>query len=408
MPSESAVSLNRASARAAEDQTVFAVLFALSFSHLMNDTVQSLVPSVYPILKTSFRLDFGQIGLITLAFQLTASFLQPVVGWMTDKRPAPYSLAVGMAFSLCGLILLSRAPNYGTILASAALIGVGSSIFHPEASRIARVSSGGRHGFAQSVFQVGGYWGSALGPLLAAFVVVPYGQHSIGWFALIAFVGIVTLAGVGLWYHRHLAGGPKGARESTAPVALPRRTVGFAVAILLVLIFSKFVYMASLSSYYTFYLIHKFGVGVQTAQYFLFAFLMATAVGTFFGGPIGDRFGRRVVIWGSILGVLPFTLAMPYLNLPMTGIVAVLIGLILSSAFPAIVVFAQELMPARIGTVTGLFFGFAFGMGGLGAAVLGALADRTSITTVYEITAFLPAIGLLAWFLPRMERLKQG
>ncbi len=391
-------------ARSAEDQTVLAVLFALSFSHLVNDTVQSLVPSVYPILKSSFRLDFGQIGLITLAFQMTASFLQPVVGWVTDKRPAPYSLAVGMAFSLCGLVLLSRAPNYGTILAAAALIGVGSSVFHPEASRIARAASGGRHGFAQSIFQVGGYWGGALGPLLAALIVVPYGQHSIRWFAFIALVGIATLSAVGMWYHRHLAARSKVARKATVPVVLPRRTVALAVAILLVLIFSKFVYMASLTSYYTFYLIHKFGVGVQTAQYFLFAFLMATAVGTFFGGPIGDRFGRRVVIWGSIVGVLPLTLAMPYLSLPMTGVVAVLIGLILSSAFPAIVVFAQELMPARIGTVTGLFFGFAFGMGGLGAALLGELADWTSITTVYRLTAFLPAIGLLAWFLPRMER----
>ena len=390
--------------RSAEDQTVFAILFALSFSHLVNDTVQSLVPSIYPILKTSFGLDFGQIGLITLAFQLTASFLQPVVGWMTDKRPAPYSLAVGMAFSLCGLVLLSRAPNYGMILVAAALVGVGSSIFHPEASRIARAASGGRHGFAQSLFQVGGYWGAALGPLLAAFIVVPHGQHSIAWFASIALVGIVTLSSVGVWYHRHLAARRNIARKAVAVSPLPRRTVAFAVAILLVLIFSKFVYMASLSSYYTFYLIHKFGVGVQTAQYFLFAFLMATAVGTFFGGPIGDRFGRRVVIWGSILGVLPLTLLMPYLNLPLTGIVAVLIGLILSSAFPAIIVFAQDLMPARIGTVTGLFFGFAFGMGGLGAALLGQLADWTDIVTVYKVTAFLPAIGLLAWFLPQLER----
>ena len=390
-------------AKTTEEQTVFAILFALSFSHLVNDTVQSLVPSIYPILKTSFDLDFGQVGLITLAFQLTASFLQPVVGWLTDKRPAPFSLAIGMGFSLCGLILLSRAPNYPTILAAAALVGVGSSIFHPEASRIARAASGGRFGFAQSLIQVGGYWGAALGQLLAAFIVVPHGQRSIGWFAAVALVGIATLTIIGGWYHRHLAA-PRKARRTAPSVALPRRAVAFAVTILLVLIFSKFVYMASLSSYYTFYLIHKFGVGVQTAQYFLFAFLMATAVGTFFGGPIGDRFGRRVVIWGSILGVLPLTLTMPYLNLPLTGVCAVLIGLVLSSAFPAIIVFAQELMPARIGTVTGLFFGFAFGMGGLGAALLGELADWTSITTVYRLTAFLPAIGLLAWFLPRMER----
>ena len=360
--------------RSADEQAVLAILFALSFSHLVNDTIQSLVPSVYPILKTSYHLDFGQIGLITLAFQLTASFLQPVVGFVTDKRPAPFSLAVGMAFSLCGLVLLSRAPSYSIILVAAALVGVGSSIFHPEASRIARAASGGRYGFAQSLFQVGGYWGAALGPLLAAFIV------------------------------RHLAGRRGIARKAVVASPLPSRTVAFTIGILLVLIFSKFVYMASLSSYYTFYLIHKFGVGVQTAQLFLFAFLMATAVGTFFGGPIGDRYGRRLVIWGSILGVLPLTLAMPYLNLPLTGGCAVLIGLVLSSAFPAIVVFAQELMPGRIGTVPGLFFGFAFGMGGLGAAVLGELADATSITTVYRLTAFLPAIGLLAWFLPRLER----
>ena len=387
-----------------EEGAVLAILLALSFSHLVNDTIQSLVPSVYPILKASYHLDFGQIGLITLAFQLTASFLQPVVGLVTDRRPAPFSLAVGMAFSLCGLVLLARAPSYHVILAAAALVGVGSSIFHPEASRIARAASGGRYGFAQSVFQVGGYWGAALGPLLAAFIVVPHGQHAIGWFAGIALVGIVTLATIGQWYARHLAARHGTARKAVAASPLAGRTVAFTIAILLVLSFSKFVYMASLSSYYTFYLIHKFGVGVQTAQLFLFAFLMATAVGTFFGGPIGDRYGRRLVIWGSILGVLPLTLAMPYLNLPLTGACAVLIGLVLSSAFPAIVVFAQELMPGRIGTVTGLFFGFAFGMGGLGAAVLGELADATSITTVYRLTAFLPAIGLLAWFLPRLER----
>ena len=391
------------SCAASEERTVFAILFALSFSHLVNDTIQSLVPSVYPILKSSFKLDFGQIGLITLAFQMTASFLQPVVGYLTDKRPSPYSLAVGMAFSLCGLIMLSRAPNFGIILVSAALIGVGSSIFHPEASRIARAASGGRYGFAQSLFQVGGYWGAALGPLLAAFIVVPHGQHSIGWFSAVAFIGIVTLAMIGHWYAGHLVARSGKARKVAAPIDLPRRTVVLTIVVLLALIFSKFVYMASLSSYFTFYLIHKFGVGVQTAQLFLFAFLMSTAIGTFIGGPVGDRYGRRAVIWGSILGVLPLTLVMPYLNLPLTGVLVVLIGLILSSAFPAIIVFAQELLPARIGTVTGLFFGFAFGMGGLGAAVLGELADHTSITLVYRLTAFLPAIGLLAWFLPRLK-----
>ena len=386
-----------------EEGAVMAVLFALSFSHLVNDTVQSLVPSVYPILKASYHLDFGQIGFITLAFQMTASFLQPFVGIVTDRRPAPFSLAIGMVFSLCGLVLLSRAPSYHVILVAAALVGVGSSIFHPEASRIARAASGGRYGFAQSLFQVGGYWGAALGPLLAAFIVVPRGHHAIGWFAGIALVGIATLFAIGVWYSRYLAARRSMARRPIAGSPLGRRTVVLATAVLLVLIFSKFVYMASLSSYYTFYLIHKFGVGVQTAQLFLFAFLMATAIGTFFGGPIGDRYGRRVVIWGSIVGVLPLTLAMPYLNLPLTGICAVLIGLVLSSAFPAIIVFAQELMPRRIGMVTGLFFGFAFGMGGLGAAVLGQLADATSITTVYRVTAFLPVIGLMACFLPQLE-----
>ena len=389
---------------ASDEQMVLAILLALSTSHLINDTIQSLVPSVYPILKDSFGLDFGQIGLITLAFQLTASFLQPVVGFLTDKKASPYSLAVGMAFSLCGLILLSRAPNFATIIVSAALIGIGSAVFHPEASRIARAASGGRHGFAQSLFQVGGYSGAAIGPLLAAFIVVPRGQHSIAYFSSIAFIGIIVLAVIGHWYNGHLVARRRSNRVETARVApLSRRATAQTVGILLLLIFSKFVYMASLSSYFTFYLIHKFHVSVQTAQLCLFAFLGATAVGTFFGGPIGDRFGRRAVIWGSILGVLPLTLLMPYVNLPLTAILAVLIGLILSSAFPAIIVFAQELMPARLGTVTGLFFGFAFGMGGLGAAMLGELADRTSITTVYQLTAFLPVIGLLAWFLPRLQ-----
>ena len=407
MSARAELEIDQAAGRAAEDQTVMAILIALSFSHLVNDTIQSLVPSVYPILKTSFGLDFGQIGLITLAFQLTASFLQPFVGALTDRRPSPYSLALGMAFSLVGLLLLSRAASFHVILISAALIGVGSSVFHPEASRIARAASGGRYGFAQSLFQVGGYWGAAIGPLLAAFIVVPHGQRSIGWFTPIAFVGIVTLSMIGNWYARNVLGRNVRKPAVASSVGLPRRKIAVTIAILLALIFSKFFYMASLSSYFTFFLIQKFGVSVQTAQLFLFAFLMATAVGTFFGGPIGDRFGRRTVIWGSILGVLPLTLAMPYMNLPLTGVVVVLIGLILSSAFPAIIVFAQELLPGRIGMVTGLFFGFAFGMGGLGAAILGELADHTSITFVYRLTAFLPAIGLLAWFLPRLGQLRR-
>lgn len=385
-----------------EDQAILAILLALSFSHLINDAIQSLLPSIYPMLKEDFRLDFGQIGLITLAFQMTASILQPVVGIVTDKRTSPYSLALAMAFSLAGLVMLSRAPNFPMLLVSAALVGVGSSIFHPDASRIARAASGGRHGFAQSLFQVGGYWGAALGPLLAAFVVIPHGQHAIAWLAVLAFVGIVTLAIIGNWYAAHLAARRTAARPAIPTATLPRKTVAVAITVLLALVFSKFVYIASLSSYYTFYLIHKFGVSVQTAQLFLFAFLMSTAVGTFFGGPIGDRFGRRTVIWGSILGVLPLTLAMPHLNLALTGIDAVLIGLVLSSAFPAMIVFAQELLPGRVGAVSGLFFGFAFGTAGLGAALLGKVADHTSIATVYQLTAFLPAIGLLAYFLPRI------
>jgi FSR family fosmidomycin resistance protein-like MFS transporter len=391
-----------------EEQVVIAVLLALSGSHMINDTIQSLVPSVYPILKASFGLDFGQIGLITLAFQITASILQPVVGFVTDKRPSPYSLAVGMTFSLCGLVMLSRAPTFTMLIVSASMIGLGSSIFHPEASRIARAASGGQHGLAQSLFQVGGYGGAALGPLLAAFIVVPRGQGSIGWFAVIACVGIVTLAIVGHWYSGKLIAKTAKQRVTTTDPVLPTATVVLAIAILLLLIFSKFVYMASLSSYFTFYLIQKFAVSVQTAQLFLFAFLLATAIGTFFGGVIGDRFGRRVVIWVSILGVLPLTLAMPYLDLTLTGMDAVAIGLILSSAFPAIIVFAQDLLPGRIGTVTGLFFGFAFGVAGLGAAALGALADHAGIAFVYRLTAGLPAIGLLAYFLPNPARAQPG
>jgi FSR family fosmidomycin resistance protein-like MFS transporter len=378
-------------------------LLAISFSHLLNDIIQSLVPAIYPVLKTSFALDFGQIGLITLAFQLTASLFQPFVGLYTDKYPRPYSLAIGMGFSLGGLLLLSVAPNFGVLLLAAALIGVGSSVFHPEASRVARMASGGQHGLAQSLFQVGGTAGAALGPLLAAFIVVPHGQHSLAWFSIVALLAMIVLTGIGQWYGRTLAA--TRAKPRTAahpPLGLSRTKVVVTISILLMLVFSKFFYTASISSYYTFYLIQKFGLSVQEAQIFLFLFLGAMALGTFLGGPIGDRIGRRYVIWASILGVLPFTLALPYAGLVATGVLSVIIGLILSSAFAAILVYAQELLPGKVGTVAGLFFGFAFGMGGLGAAALGELADMTSITFVYRICAFLPALGLFAYFLPRL------
>ncbi len=389
--------------RRPEDTTLFAILIAISFSHLLNDVIQSLVPAIYPVLKTSFDLDFGQIGLITLAFQLTASLLQPFVGLFTDKRPSPYSLAIGMGFSLAGLLLLSVAPNFGVLILAAALIGVGSSVFHPEASRVARMASGGQHGLAQSIFQVGGTAGAAIGPLLAAFIVVPHGQHSLAWFSSVALIAMIVLTVIGQWYGRSIAAARAKPRAVSLPVAtLPHRKIAISIGILLVLIFSKYFYIASLSSYYTFYLIQKFQLSVQEAQVFLFLFLGAMALGTFLGGPIGDRIGRRYVIWGSILGVLPFTLVLPYANLWMTGVLSVLIGLILSSAFAAILVYATELMPGKVGTVAGLFFGFAFGMGGLGAAVLGVLADHTSITFVYRLCAFLPALGLFAYFLPRL------
>ncbi len=386
-----------------EDTTLFAILLAISFSHLLNDIIQSLVPAIYPVLKTSFALDFGQIGLITLAFQLTASLLQPFIGLFTDKRPSPYSLAIGMGFSLGGLLLLSVAPNFIALLIAAALVGIGSSVFHPEASRVARMASGGQHGLAQSLFQVGGTAGAALGPLLAAFIVVPHGQHSLAWFSSVALVAMVVLTGIGQWYGRTISAARARPRPAAEPaLGLTRGRIVITISILLVLIFSKFFYTASISSYYTFYLIQRFNLSVQEAQLFLFLFLGAMALGTFLGGPIGDRIGRRYVIWASILGVLPFTLTLPHVGLVATGVLSVVIGLILSSAFAAILVYAQELLPGKVGTVAGLFFGFAFGMGGLGAAALGELADMTSITFVYNVCAFLPALGLFAYFLPRL------
>ncbi len=378
------------------------VLYAVSLSHGLNDVIQSLVPAIYPVLKSEFKLDFGQIGLITLTFQMTASVLQPLVGLYTDHRPRPFSLAGGMGFTLVGLLLLAFAPSFGIILAAAALIGIGSAIFHPDSSRVARLASGGRHGFAQSLFQLGGSIGSAAGPLLAAFIVVPRGQASIAYFSIVALVAIMILGRVGRWYRAHLAA-PK--KFANAAVALPfsRRKVGFSITILMVLVFSKHFYLASISSYYPFYLMSKFGLDKQTALIYLFIFLGAVAAGTIVGGPLGDRFGRKLVIWVSILGVLPFTLLLPHANLFWTTVLSVIIGLILASAFSAIVVFAQELVPGKIGMISGLFFGLAFGMGGLGAAVLGMLADRTSIDFVYQLCAYLPALGLLAFFLPNLK-----
>ncbi len=388
------------------ETTTLAILVSLSVCHLLNDMNQSLVPALYPILKDSYRLDFGQIGLITLAFQLTASMLQPVVGMVTDRRPQPYSLPIAMGCSLIGLLLLSVANNYGTIVLAAALVGLGSSVFHPESSRVARMASGGRHGFAQSLFQVGGSTGSAIGPLLAAFIVVPRGQSSVAWFSAAALLAILLLSQVSLWYSRRLsnrhAGG--GGAVNAAYAVLSRKRVLFAITILVALLFSKNVYTSSLSSYYTFYLMHKFGLSVQDAQVHLFIFLGAVAAGTFAGGPIGDRFGRKPVIWFSILGALPFALMLPYAGLFWTGVLTVAIGLILASAFSAILVYAQDLLPGRVGMVAGMFFGFSFGLGGLGAAALGQIADWTSIDTVYRLCSFLPLIGLLTAFLPNIER----
>ena len=374
------------------------VLGAISACHMLNDLLQSLLPAIYPILKGGFDLNFGQIGALTLTYQITASLLQPFIGLFTDKKPLPFSLPFGMGFSMIGLVTLAFAPNYLVLLLGAGFLGVGSSIFHPEASRIARLASGGRHGLAQSVFQVGGNFGQALGPLLAAFVVLPHGRASISWFALVALAGIIILTMLGHWYRAqgHATPAPRLVVAQVLPPAIIKR----ALLVLLALIFSKFFYIASFTSYYIFYLMHRFHLSVQAAQVDLFIFMAASAAGTVIGGPVGDRIGRKAVIWGSILGVAPFALVLPYVGLETTIILSVIIGLVLSSAFSSIVVYAQELMPGRTGAVSGLFFGVAFGMGGIGAAVLGGLADLYGITTVYEICAFLPLIGLLAAFLP--------
>jgi len=388
------------------EATAVAVLAGISFSHLLNDTIQSLVPAIYPMLKDSFALNFAQVGLMTLTLQVTASLLQPIVGLYTDRRPTPYSLVIGMAVSLVGLLLLSVAPTFGMVLVAAGLMGVGSAVFHPESSRVARMASGGRHGLAQSVFQVGGNVGSSLGPLLAAFLVVPHGQSSIAWCSLLALVAMVVLWKIGGWYRSRRSVTPAAVASHATQdqrLRLSARRVGWSLAILAALIFSKYFYLAGLNSYYTFYLMEKFHVSVRTSQIDLFIFLGAVAAGTILGGPIGDRFGRKYVIWGSILGVLPFTLLLPHANLFWTPILSIVIGLILASAFSAIVVYAQELVPGRVGLISGVFFGFAFGMGGLGAAVLGQLADRIGIESVYRLCAFLPLIGLLAAFLPDLD-----
>ncbi|HEY0236154.1 MAG TPA: MFS transporter [Afipia sp.] len=390
---------------AASAAPVAAVLGAISVSHFLNDLMQSLIPSVYPILKENYALDFSQIGLITFAFMATSSLLQPVVGLYTDRRPMPYSLPLGMGFTFAGLILLSAASHYSLIIVAAALVGLGSAIFHPESSRIARIASGGRFGFAQSVFQVGGNFGQALGPILAALIVVPFGQRSIAWFSLIAALAIVLLWRIGAWYKPRIV--PRPAKKAQRdPNGLPAARVAFALAVLVLLLFSKAFYLSGITSYYTFFLIHRFAVSTQTAQIFLFVFLASSACGTFFGGPLGDRFGRKYVIWFSILGVLPFTLALPYANIYWTLVFSILIGFILSSAMPQIIVYAQELMPHRLGMISGLFFGLVFGVGGIGAAVLGIVADHKGIDFVYQVCSFLPALGLVAVLLPNLKRVK--
>jgi len=390
--------------------TVFSILLTISFSHLLNDTIQSLIPSIYPLVKSTYRLSFSEVGLITLTFQLAASLLQPFIGFYTDKKPQPFSLASGMALTLIGLIVLALAGSFHILLLSVALVGLGSSVFHPEASKVAFMASGGRRGLAQSIFQVGGNAGSALGPLLAALIIVPFGQSNILWFSLLALLAIVVLIAVGRWYSQntHRIKGKSVAKDVAKRPPLSKGRIAFSVVILLVLIFSKYFYLACISSYYTFFLIDKFHISVQSSQIYLFVFLASVAAGTLLGGPLGDKFGRKYVIWFSILGAAPFTLVLPYVPLFATSILTIFIGFILSSAFSAILVYAQELIPGKVGMIAGLFFGFAFGMGGLGSALLGALADRTNIQYVFKVCAFLPLIGLLTGFLPNIGGSKKS
>jgi FSR family fosmidomycin resistance protein-like MFS transporter len=409
MSTETNISVLQAERLGTAERSVFKILLAVSVCHLLNDTVQSLLPAVYPLLRSTFRLDFGQVGLIAFTSTFTSSLLQPLVGLYSDRHPKPYFLAAGMGVTLTGILTLAISPSYAIVLIAAGLIGTGSAVFHPESSRVARMASGGQHGFAQSIFQVGGNAGSALGPLLAAFVLSE-GQTSIAWFSILALVAMALLFRIGYWAHRYRLARPAATTVPLSthvtgsvhahPSALPSRKIALAMGVLIVLIFSKFFYLASLTSYYTFYLMGRFHISVRSAQIYLFVFLGAVAVGTLIGGSIGDRFGRKFVIWWSILGVLPFSLLLPYANLFWTSILSVVIGIILASAFPAIIVYAQDLVPTKIGAVSGLFFGLAFGLGGIGAALLGKLADHTSINFVYHVCAFLPALGILTAFLP--------
>lgn len=388
----------------AKVKTVYPVLLGASLGHLLNDMLQALLPAMYPILQEGFSLSFAQVGILTFVYQITASIFQPFIGHYTDRNPMPYSLPVGMASSMTGLLALAFAPSYGWLLVGSVLLGLGSSIFHPESSRIARLASGGSHGLAQSLFQVGGNFGSALGPLAAAFVILPRGQSGLAWFAIAALGGIILLTALGHWYringHAKRPSGAAPARHAT----LSPRQVGLAMGVLIALLFSKYIYLASFTSYYTFYLMDRFGLSTRDAQILQFVFFAAVAAGTIAGGPIGDRLGRKPVIWVSILGVLPFTLALPHVGLAATVMLSVIIGFVISSAFPAIVVYGQELMPGRVGMVSGLFFGFIFGIGGIGAALLGAVADWTSIYFVFLICSFLPAIGILTVFLPNLRK----
>ena len=389
--------------------TVFPILFTISFAHLLNDMLQSVIPSIYPLIKSNLNLTFSQIGLITFTFQITASLLQPFVGQYTDKYPKPYSLAIGMGFTLTGLVVLSMATGFYAILAAVALVGVGSSIFHPEASRVAHLASGGKRGLAQSIFQLGGNAGSAIGPLLAAGIIIPHGQSNAIWFVIAAIAGIIILSRIAAWYKDHLI--MRAAKKGSGEVisnGLSTTRVVVSIAILLVLIFSKYFYMASMSSYFTFYLIDKFHLSVQQSQIYLFIFLGSVAAGTLLGGPLGDRFGRKYIIWISILGVAPFTLLLPHANLFWTGVLSAIIGVILASAFSAILVYAQELVPGKVGMIAGLFFGFAFGMGGLGSALLGKLADHTSISYVFSVCAYLPLIGMITALLPNLGGKKKA
>lgn len=390
---------------AAAQSTVLPLLISLSFCHMLNDLMQSMIPALYPMIKDQFHLDFTQIGLITMTFQLTAALLQPTIGAYTDRRPQPYSLAIGMGATLIGLVLLSVAHDYATVLFSAALVGVGSAVFHPEASRVVRMASGGRYSFAQSLFQVGGSMGSAIGPLLAALIVLPRGQGAIAWFSLGALVAMIVLTRVGMWYAARARPSRVAGPAASGEDGLSQRRVVFCILVLMVLIFSKNVYTSSLTSFFTFYLIERFHLSVHDAQVQLFIFMAAIAVGTLVGGPITDRIGRRLMIWISIVGALPFTLALPYANLFWTDVLTVIIGLLMASAFPAIIVYAQELVPGRIGMISGMFFGFTFGLGGLGAAAMGRIADATSVGFVYQLCSYLPAIGLVTWLLPNLDRI---